>query len=103
MDATHPIDRLKMKVLECGTTMEQALHVILGDADGDELEVLKSREQKSGLSINRGEMAVHEPGMAQCGREAEHGQRQRAHMSIIKTELLELILAGRKEPLIKPG
>jgi hypothetical protein len=91
VDATQPIDRPKTKVLECGTATEQALHVILGDVDGDELEVLKSREQKSRLGINREEMAVHEPGEAQRGREAEHGQRQRAHMSIIKTELLELI------------
>jgi hypothetical protein len=82
---------LKTKVLECGTATEQALHVILGDADVDELEVLKLREQKSGLGINQGEMIVHEPGMAQRGREAENGQRQRAHMSVIKTELLELI------------
>jgi hypothetical protein len=91
VDATHPIDRLKTRVLECGTVAEQELHVILGDAYGDDLEVLKLREQKSGLGINRGEMAVHEPGKAQRGREVEHGQRQRAHMSIIETELLELI------------
>jgi len=36
-------------------------------------------------------MAVHELGEAQRGREAEHGRWQRAHMPIIKSELLELI------------
>ena len=91
MEATQPIDRPKTKILECSTAAEQALHVILGDADGDELEVLQSREKKSGRIINQGQMAVHEPGDPQCGREAERGRWQQAHMSIIKTELLELI------------
>ena len=54
MEATQPIDRLKTKVLECSTATEQVLHVILGDADGDELEVLQSREKKSGRVINGG-------------------------------------------------
>ena len=40
MEATEPIDRVKMKVLKCSTATEQALHAILWDADGDELEVL---------------------------------------------------------------
>ena len=72
MEATQPIDRLKTKVLECSTTAEQALHVILGVADGDELEVLQSREKKSGCVINRGQMAFHEPGEPQRGRKVEH-------------------------------
>ena len=91
MEGTQPIDHLKTKVLECSTAAEQALHVILGDADGDELEVLQSREKKSGRVINRGQMAVHEPGEAQHGREAERGCWQRVLMPIIKTELLEVI------------
>ena len=91
MEATQPIDHLKMKVLECNIAAEQALHVLLGDADGDELEVLLLREKKSGRLINREQMAVHEPGDPQCGREAERGRWQQAHMSIIKTELLEVI------------
>ena len=40
MEATQPIDRLKTKVLECSTSTEQALHVTLLEAGGDELEVL---------------------------------------------------------------
>ena len=91
MEATQPIDCLKTKVLECSTTVEQALHLILGDADGDELEVLQSRDKKSGRIINRGQMAVHEPGEPQRGRKAERGWWQQVHMSIIKTELLEVI------------
>ena len=91
MEATQPIDRLKTKVLECSTATEQTLHVILGDADGDELEMLQSREKKSGRIINLGQMAVHEPGEPQRGREAERGRWQEAHMSIIKTELLKVI------------
>ena len=43
MEATQPIDRLKMKVLERSTAVEQALHVVVGDADDDELKVLQSR------------------------------------------------------------
>ena len=42
MQGTRPIHRLKMKELECSIAVEQALHVILWDADGDELEVLQS-------------------------------------------------------------
>ena len=42
VEATQPIDRLNMKVLERSTAAEQALHVIVGDADGDELKVLQS-------------------------------------------------------------
>ena len=42
MEATQPIDRLKMKVLECSIAMEQALHVTIWEVDGDELEVLQS-------------------------------------------------------------
>jgi hypothetical protein len=42
VEATQPIDRLKTKVLECSTAMEQALHVTIWEADGDELEVLQS-------------------------------------------------------------
>ena len=67
MEATQPIDRLKTKVLEHSTAAEQVLHVLLGDADSYELEVLQSKEKKSGRVINRWEMAVHEPGEAQCG------------------------------------
>ena len=48
-------------------------------------------------------MAVHELGEAQRGREAGHERRQRAHMPIIKTELLELIYSGGSEPLVKLG
>ena len=36
-------------------------------------------------------MAVPEHGDAQHGRKAERGHWQRAHMPIIKSELLELI------------
>ena len=43
MQGTRPIHRLKTKELECSTAAEQALHVILWDADGDELEVLQFR------------------------------------------------------------
>ena len=42
MQGTRPIHRLKTKELEFSTAAEQALHVILWDADGDELEVLQS-------------------------------------------------------------
>ena len=48
-------------------------------------------------------MAVHELGEAQRGREAERGRWQQAHMSTIKTELLERIYGGGSEPLIKLG
>ena len=41
VQGTRPIHRLKAKELECGTVVEQALHVILWDADDDELEVLQ--------------------------------------------------------------
>ena len=43
VEATQPIDRLNMKVLKCSTATEQALHVVVGDADGDELKVRQSR------------------------------------------------------------
>ena len=42
VQGTRPIHRLKTKELECSTAAEQALHVILWDADDDELEVLQS-------------------------------------------------------------
>ena len=42
MEATQPIDRLKTKVLECSTATEQALHITVWEADGEELEVLQS-------------------------------------------------------------
>ena len=42
MEATRPIHHLKIMELECSTATEQVLHVILWDADGDELEVLQS-------------------------------------------------------------
>ena len=48
-------------------------------------------------------MAVHELGEAHRGREVERGRWQRAHMPIIKTELLELIYCGGSEPLVKLG
>ena len=38
MQGTQPIHRLKTIELECSTTMEVALHVILWDAYDDELE-----------------------------------------------------------------
>ena len=47
-------------------------------------------------------MAVHELGEAQRGREAERKRWQRAHMPIIKTELLIGPWRG-SEPLIKLG
>ena len=40
MEGTQPIDRLKMKVLECSTAIEQVLHVTVWEADDDVLEVL---------------------------------------------------------------
>ena len=48
-------------------------------------------------------MAVPELGDAQHGREAECGRWQRAHMPIIKSELLELIYGGGSEPVIMLG
>ena len=48
-------------------------------------------------------MAVPELGDAQRGREAERGRWQRAHMPIIKSELLEVIYGGGSEPLVKLG
>ena len=42
VEGTRPIHRLKMKELKCNTAAEQALHVILWDADGNEFEVLQS-------------------------------------------------------------
>ena len=42
-------------------------------------------------------MAVHELG------EVQRGRRQRAHMLIIKTELLELIYGRGSGPLVKIG
>ena len=48
-------------------------------------------------------MAVHELGEVHHGREAERGRWRRAHMPIIKTELLELIYGGGSEPLVKLG
>ena len=39
LDRSKP---LETKELECSTAAEQALHVILWDADDDELEVLQS-------------------------------------------------------------
>ena len=82
---------LKTKVLERCTAAEQALHILLVDADAHELEVLQFRELKSCRGVNLGENALHEPSTAQCGREAQRGQRQRVHISSLKAELLELI------------
>ena len=48
-------------------------------------------------------MAVQELGEAQRGREVERGCWQQAHMTIIITELLELIYHGGSEPLVKIG
>ena len=42
MEGTQPIDLLNTKVLECSIATEQALHVTIWEADGDELEVLQS-------------------------------------------------------------
>ena len=52
MEATQSIGHMKTKVLECSPPVEQALHVILGDADDDELEVLQSSKKLSGRIIN---------------------------------------------------
>ena len=48
-------------------------------------------------------MVVPELGDAQRGREAERGRWQRAHMPIIKSELLELIKGGGSESVVKLG
>ena len=48
-------------------------------------------------------MAVPELGDVQHGHEVKHRRGQRAHMPIIKSELLELIYSGGSEPLVKLG
>ena len=91
VEATEPIHRMKMKVLEHCTADEQALQILLRDADGNELEVLKFREMKRAHDIDPGENAPPECSAAQRGCEAEHGRRQRARTSSMKAELLEPI------------
>ena len=57
MEATEPIHHMKMTtILERCTADEQALQILLRDADGNELEVLKFREMKSARDIDPGEM-----------------------------------------------
>ena len=48
-------------------------------------------------------MAVHELSEAQHGREVERRRWQQAHMTIIKSELLEMRYGGVSEPLVKLG
>ena len=91
VEATEPIHRMKMKVLECCTADEQALQILLRDADGNELEVLKFREMKSARDIVLAENASPECSTAQRGCKAKHGRRQRARTSSMKAELLEPI------------
>ena len=91
LEATEPIHRMKTKVLERCTANEQALQILLRDANGNELEVLKFREMKSAHGIDPGENAPPECSTAQRGREVEHGRRQRARTSSMKVELLEPI------------
>ena len=52
VEATEPIHRMKTKVLEHCTADERALRIVLRDADGNDLEVLKFREMKSARGIN---------------------------------------------------
>ena len=91
VEATEPIHHMKTKVLEHCTADEQALQVLLRDADGNMFEVLKFREMKSARGIHPGENALPECSVAQHEREAEHGRRQRARTSSMKVELLESI------------
>ena len=69
MEPTEPIHCLKTKVLKSCTTDEQALQILLRDADDNELEVLKFREMKSARGIGQGENAPPECSAAQHGRE----------------------------------
>ena len=75
VEASKPNHRMKTKVLEHCIADEQALQILLRDADGNELEVLKFREMKSACDINPGENAVLECSVVQRGRETEHGRR----------------------------
>ena len=72
IEAIHP---MKTKVLEHCTADEQALQILLRDADGNDLEVLKFREMKSVHGIDSGENAPPECSAAQRGCEAEHERR----------------------------
>ena len=90
MEAIEPMHHLKTKVLKRSTAVEHAVHILLGDADAHELEVLQFRELKSCHGVNLGGNALHEPSAAQHGREAKRGRWQRAQMSSLKAELLEL-------------
>ena len=76
VEATKPIHRMKTKVLERCTADEQALQILLPDADGNELEVLKFRKMKSARDIDPGENAPPKCSAVQRGHEAERGQRQ---------------------------
>ena len=71
------------------TADEQALQILLQDADDNELEVLKFREMKS--TCGTGENAPTECSAAQHGRGVEHGRWKRARTSSMKAELLESI------------
>ena len=92
VEATEPIHHIKTKVHEHCTADEQALQILLRDADGNELEVLKFREMKSASGIDPVENAPPECSAAQRGHEAKQGRRQRARTSSMKAELLEPIL-----------
>ena len=46
MEANEPVDLLKTKVLECNTAAEQVLHILLRDANVEEVELLELREKK---------------------------------------------------------
>ena len=91
VEGTQPIDRLKTKVLECSIAVEQVLHILLPDANIEEVKLLELREKKGGRDINLGKIAGAEAGAVQCWREAERGWRKRATSSSFKAELLELI------------
>jgi hypothetical protein len=55
VEATETIHHLKMKVLEPSTAAEQEIHILLPDADAEELDLLQLREMKSRRGINLGE------------------------------------------------
>ena len=91
MEANEPVDLLKTKVFERSTATEQVLHSLLRDDNVEEVELLELMEKKGGCGINLGKIAGAEAGTAHRWREVERGRWQRAHMPIIKSELLELI------------
>ena len=91
VEATEPIHRMKTKVLKHCAADEQALQILLRDADDNELEVLKFRKMKSARDIDPGENAPPKCSAVQRGREPEHRWRQRGRTSSMKAELLEPI------------